>query len=121
MKLTYEMVKGDKMTLEQIKECVIRDGFSLCDMGYHNDDHIYFTRGFSYATTTQTITIDEVIECLNKFQGGDYGTFYEVGETATNGNEYGEYKSNLGATANDGAIMIHRERGYILVYFQFER
>ena len=41
---------------------------------------------------------------------------YGYGEKVTDGNEYGEYQSEL----PDDNIYLHRERGAVVAYFLFE-
>lgn len=82
-------------------------------------ERVYISEGIRQ--TYGTMDADDIKKALAMFTNGDFNTFYEADEHPTPANEYGEYPSKYGDTTDTGAIMIHRERGYIVVYYQFER
>lgn len=110
------------MILKEIEEKVVNSGFgiTLYDTA-KNGESIYISKGMEIACNTESILPENVLKAVETFCGGDFGTFYDWDEHPTEGAEYGEYISPIGNTANTGAIMVHRERGKIVVYFQFER
>lgn len=107
-------------TFKELREHIQSNNlFDLEQVGTFEEILIYFSAGI--AETYSDMEASDIQSALTKFISGDYGSFYGSGENATAGNEYGEYKSKYGDSADTGAIMLHREAGTIKIYFQFER
>lgn len=124
-KITPEMLNGEKLTYELVEEYVVHNGFGTSFYAHTDTDkkeEIYLSKGIELAYLTESISMKEVVSAIDRFcKQNDFGTFYDWDEKPTPEKEYGEYPSSFGDTANTGAIMIHRENGHIIVYFQFER
>lgn len=120
-----ELLTGKQLGFEDIKQLVIKHGFGVVP-ATHNGLKCGISHGIDYALLTKGITVEEVAQAFDRFLSGDFGTFYEEGETPRLGHEYGEYPSSFGNTTGTGAIMVHREvcpqvPWSVVAYFQFER
>lgn len=125
-----ELLRGKKLSFEEIKELVIKNGFGAESFA-HEGNFCLLSRGVHYALLCNAIALSEVETALQRFLNGDWGMFYEHPEDSIFpgfGFEYGQYESSYGSEPGNGAIMIHREpfagvvgNSCIVVYFQFER
>lgn len=105
------------MTFNDIYNFVTKNGFGITAyMG-----NVFISNGIKYALENNAITKEQVKNALARFESGDFGNAYEYGEKATEGSEYGEYKTNLSPEDESGFLWIHREFANIIIYFHFER
>lgn len=113
------------ITLEEIREHVIENGFGLetCHVGFKAD---YMSAGIAYALeqvrTENTGQVGrthpfflEVYGACERFCNNDFGDMYECDEDIVKGSEWGNYETCI------GDVRIHREDGQILLFFPFER
>lgn len=121
IELVIELLEGKTLTFDDVYQIVVKGNRFGRESALRNDVRVYFSHGINYAVLGKGITIEELNEAYDRFLAGDFGAFYESGEYPTPGNEYGMYASSYGNTPGTGAIMVHRERGEIVAYFQFER
>lgn len=106
------------MTLAEIEKYVIENGFGT---EKREKDFFYWSAGVRYAYDSDPELwrpyIDAALEQVNN---EDYGGFYEWDEEPTPGREYYLCKSPYGNDIDTG-IVIHKENGLLIMYFQFER
>lgn len=99
------------MTLNEIENYVIGNnkfGLSYCG-------NVGYSAGVTLAIENNEGFSNEVEGALKRFEGKDFGTMYDVGETIVEGCEYGCYDTSI------GELFIHREFAMIVIYFRFER
>ena len=121
LELVKELLEGKTLTFEDVYRIVVKGNRFGRESAEHRGIPVYFSHGINYAVLGKGIAVEELNEAYDRFLAGDFGNFYESGEYPTPGNEYGMYPSSYGTTTAAGAIMVHRERGEIIAYFQFER
>jgi hypothetical protein len=99
------------MTLSEIEKYIVSNN----KWGVTMSGSVGYSNGISLAIDNNEGFYSEVQDAISKFYAGDYGTFYEYGETPILDHEYGWYDTSI------GTVCIHNECYYIVVYFQFER
>ena len=111
------------MSLDEIEEFVTRTDFDREKHGEFHGEPLFFTKGILVALKSGSIKENEVGEALRRFCSDDFNNFYEPDDVFTKGAEYGLYPSGLstGKYNDPGDIRVHREKGTLVVYFQFER
>ena len=106
------------MTLGDIEKYVKENGFGLEERELPG---LYWSAGIRYAHDADTALWEPYIKAaLNQVNAGDYGGFYEYGESPTPGREYYICRSPYGSDIDTG-IILHRENNRLIMYFQFER
>lgn len=99
------------MTLSEIENYVVSNnkfGVSYCgDIGY--------STGVLVAIENNKGFDKEVEKVLQRFESGDFGSFYDLDETPKKDNEYGCYDTSV------GELFVHAEFATIVIYFLFER
>ena len=121
LELVKELFEDKVLTFDDIYRIVAKGNRFGRESAEHRGITVYFSHGINYAVLGKGIQIKEVMTAFDRFLENDFGEFYEQGECPTRGSEYGMYPSSYGTTTATGAIMVHRERGEIIAYFQFER
>lgn len=107
---------------DELKASVKEKGYGTALYDYVNGVPVYLSRGireeFLDADHIQTI-----IELVQKFEGGEYGSASDHGKPQRPGHEYGRYAvTDYEASEDeDTAIWIHTAEDAIIVYFKFER
>lgn len=106
------------VTMEAIKQFVIEKGFGL---EVKTLPDWYWSKGISYAYDQDPELWKPYVAAALKTVGTEnYGGFYAADEKPISGKEYYICESPFGSTIDTGIIM-HREKGTIKMYFQFER
>lgn len=75
--------------------------------------------GIDYAIAQGMLSQGDINELLNKFDNGDYGSYYDLGDPVLPGKEKGEYEVGFGERG--GRVMINRlHPGRRYCYFKYE-
>ena len=106
------------MTLDDIKDYVIPDNFGA---EMRELPEWYWSKGIIYAyENNKELWKPYIQKAMKQLGNDDYGDFYEAGEKPILGREYFLCESPFGSDIDNG-IILHRENGKIMMYFQFER
>lgn len=110
------------MDIKELKELVKKKGFGTALYENVNGEPVYLSRGIR-ETILGTDDAQKMIEAIQKFQNGDYGSAAEHGKKSTPNHEYGRYEigSLTSEDGEDTAVWMHKAEDSILVYYKFER
>ncbi len=105
------------MTFNEIYKYIVPSNFGVSVYA----GNVLISNGIKYALENKAITPEQITNALNRFESGDFGDAYTIGETPIEGHEYGEYKTDLTPDSEQGYLWVHREFANIIIYFHFER
>lgn len=105
------------MTFDDIYNYVTPNNFGVSLYG----GNILVSNGVKYALENKAITPAQLADAIARFEAGDFGEAYTIGESPQPGREYGEYKTDLTPGSEKGYLWLHRESSKIIAYFLFER
>lgn len=105
------------MTFDDIYNFVTPNNFGVS--AYQGN--IIISNGIKYALENKAITPEQINDAIKRFEAGDFGDAYTIGEKPQSGHEYGEYKTDLTPGSEKGYLWLHREYANIIIYFHFER
>ncbi len=107
-----------KITMEKIRKHVIENGFGAKP---RVRDYWLWSAGIRYAfESAPSLWAPYIAQAYDQVCSGDYGGFYDRDESPIPGYEYYMCPSPFGHDINN-SIMMHREHGTLVMYFQFER
>ncbi|MEE8885691.1 MAG: hypothetical protein SOI56_03860 [Eubacteriales bacterium] len=111
------------MTFKELQELVKKKGFGTALYGNVNGEPVYLSRGVrEIFLGDDEDAVQNVINAVIAFQGGDYGSAEEKGKKSTPGHEYGRYQlDTFDETDEDTALWVHRDGKAVIVYYRFER
>lgn len=127
MRIPAEVIKavhGEKpLTFKELQQCIEQNKlWGREETGTVSTGEVCFmSNGVKCAYFSHAIALETLQNATESFCNGNYGLFYDWNDKPTPGAEYGQYESEYGDTPGTGALMVHREGGAVVVYFQFER
>lgn len=106
--------------ISEIKSYVADRGTGTAFYNYVNTEPLYLSRGVRKAYLDGDGDVQEVLNAVNRFHGGDFGTADNTGKEE--GHEYGCYPSSVESDSGDDAsLWVHRDRKNLIAFFKFER
>ena len=108
------MEKDFKVIMSYISEV----GFGNCKV-LKSVEETVLSNGVDYAIRQGVLSESDIDELLDRFDHGDYGSYYDLGDPVIPGKEKGEY--DVGFDEEDAVIRINRlGPGRRYCYFRYE-